>query len=193
MRPLESSASFAAMVLTVAYDPAMTMFDAYFEEGLSLAVDLANLSSAFRRGAPATHDAPVAARTTRITDPEALHDLSGRVRAIVASPGPAEAAALINGVLAEHAAAPELALTAGRWRLHLHPTDSSVASRDAVKAASGLAVLLDADGWTTLRVCAASRCDDVFRDQSRNSTRRYCSRTCANRMNAEHARARRLS
>jgi predicted RNA-binding Zn ribbon-like protein len=171
----------------------MTVFEAYFEEGLALALELANLSSAFRRGTPAQHDAPVAAATTRITDPDALHDLAARVRAIVTSPGPAEAAGLINGVLAEHRAACELALTAGRWRLHLHPADSSGAARDAVKAASGLAVLIDGDGWTTLRVCAASRCDDIFRDQSRNSTRRYCSRTCANRMNAEHARARRLS
>lgn len=171
----------------------MTVFAAYFEEGLALALHLANHASGYRRGAPAAQDVLPPAGGTRVTDPESRHGLARRMRTIVTSPGPAHAAELINGLLAEHRAAPELAPEAGCWRLHLHPADSTDAALDAVKAATGLAVLLDQDGWTTLRICAASRCDDVFRDQSRNSTRRYCSRTCANRMNAEHARARRLS
>lgn len=177
------------MALTVACISTMPGFAAYVEEGVTLALSLANLSSAYRRGLPASQDEPLVGGEVRVTDPQALRHLSRRLRTVVTQPDPAVAAALLNEMFVEQRAAPQLALEGGRWRLHLHPAHSTGEALDAVKAASGLAALLDQDGWATLRVCAASRCDDAFHDQSRNRGRRYCSRTCANRINAEHSRA----
>ena len=171
----------------------MTRFAAYFEEGLALALSLANLGSTYRRGVPVSHREASVAGSVRVTDPQALQHLAQRLRTVLTQPDPATAAALLNELFVEQRAAPQLALEEGHWRLHLHPAHSTDVALDAVKAASGLAALLDQDGWTTLRVCAASRCDDVFHDQSRNRGRRYCSRTCANRVNAEHSRAKRLA
>jgi len=184
----------------------MTAFNAYFEQGVALAVDLANLVSAHHRGSRVVEEERRAPASVRVVEPQSLQHLARRIRAIVTASNPAAAAALLNELFTEHRAAPQLAPDGPHWRaapqlapdgphwrLHLHPENSTDEALDAVKAASGLAVLLDQDDWAILKVCAASRCDDVFQDHSRNRTRRYCSRTCANRMNAGHARARRLS
>lgn len=167
----------------------MTGFAAYFEDGLALALHLANLRSACRRGVPVSHRESPEGTGVRVTEPQALRHLSEQLRTIVTEPDQGAAAALLNRLLAEHHAAPQLAPDSGHWRLHLHPARSTNEALDAVKAASGLAALMDQHGWTTLKVCTASRCEDVFQDQSRSRTRRYCSRTCANRINAEHSRA----
>jgi len=184
---------FRVLVLTVASISTMTGFAAYFQDGLALALHLANLRSACRRGFAASHREPPEEAGVRVTEPQALRRLSLQMRTIVTEPDQGAAATLLNRLLAEHDAAPQLAPDGGHWRLHLHPTHSTNEALDAVKAASGLAALMDQHGWTTLKVCAASRCEDVFQDQSRNRTRRYCSRTCANRINAEHSRANRQS
>jgi predicted RNA-binding Zn ribbon-like protein len=43
-----------------------------------------------------------------------------------------------------------------------------------------------------MNTCADESCGDVFVDASRNRSRRYCSDTCANRLNvAAHRRRRR--
>lgn len=170
----------------------MVALNAYFEQGVALAVDLANLVGAHRRGTRVVEGERQVPASVRVVEPQPLQHLARRMRTIVTA-SPAAAAALLNELFTEHSAAPQLAPDGPDWRLHLHPENSTDEALDAVKAASGLAVLLDQDDWATLKVCAASRCDDVFQDQSRNLTRRYCSRTCANRINAGHARARRLS
>lgn len=41
-----------------------------------------------------------------------------------------------------------------------------------------------------LRVCGADDCHDVLVDLSRNSSKRYCSTTCANRVNMAAFRSR---
>jgi predicted RNA-binding Zn ribbon-like protein len=42
-----------------------------------------------------------------------------------------------------------------------------------------------------LRYCAAPDCDDVMIDLSKNRSRRFCSLTCANRVNVAAYRSRR--
>ncbi len=180
-------------MLTVASISTMPGFAAYFEDGLALALHLANRGSAYRRGVPVSEREPQEGAGLRVTEPQALRCLSEQLRTIVTEPDQSTAAALLNRMLVEHHAAPQLAPDGGHWRLHLHPVHSTNKALEAVKAASGLAALMDQDGWTMLKVCAASRCEDVFHDQSRNRARRYCSRTCANRINAEHSRANRQS
>jgi predicted RNA-binding Zn ribbon-like protein len=57
-------------------------------------------------------------------------------------------------------------------------------------AARGLAELVIAYGVERLHVCAADDCQCAAVDVSRNGTRRFCSRTCANRTNVRRHRAR---
>jgi len=45
-------------------------------------------------------------------------------------------------------------------------------------------------GWTRLGLCAAEDCQDVFVDTSRNSSRRFCSETCASRAGVAAYRSR---
>ena len=171
----------------------MTALNEYTEEGVVLAVALANIGSRDRRGdtalaAQATTHVPV-----RIDEP-ALQFAAQQLRQILAEGTPAKAAPLINRLLRQQQARPELAPDpAGHWRLHLHPAGASAEALDLVRAASGLAVLVDEDRWATIKQCGAERCDDFFLDQSRNSARRYCSRTCANRINAQLHRQRQTS
>ena len=56
-------------------------------------------------------------------------------------------------------------------------------------AARGLAELVIAYGVERLHVCAAEDCTCAAVDVSRNGTRRFCSRTCANRTNVRRHRA----
>jgi len=162
----------------------MHTMTAYFNEGLTLALELANELSPHRQGRTAT-SADAAAR-----DPQ-LAQLRTVLRAALDAPGEAEASTQINSLLAAAAAAPALAEAAdGSWHLHLHTPHADTISRRTVKAASGLAVLMDDDGWSRVKQCAAERCDDFYLDVSRNQSRRFCSRSCANRVNARAHRAR---
>jgi len=45
-------------------------------------------------------------------------------------------------------------------------------------------------GWERFGWCAAPRCDNLFFDRSRNRSQRYCSRSCATRVNVRAHRAR---
>jgi predicted RNA-binding Zn ribbon-like protein len=57
-----------------------------------------------------------------------------------------------------------------------------------VRAARGLAELALAYGIERLHLCAADDCLCAVVDVSRNGSRRYCSRTCANRTNVRRHR-----
>jgi predicted RNA-binding Zn ribbon-like protein len=89
-------------------------------------------------------------------------------------------------------------LLAGDWRLQpaergwvLGPAgEPSLAAWFGARAARGLAELVLAYGLDRLHVCRADDCLCAVVDVSRNATRRYCSRTCANRVNARRHRGR---
>jgi CGNR zinc finger len=57
------------------------------------------------------------------------------------------------------------------------------------RAAHGLAQLALAYGLDRLHLCRADDCLRAVVDVSRNGTRRYCARACANRMSARRYRA----
>lgn len=172
----------------------MSALTDYTEEGLALAVALANVGSRNRQGNSASPTQALAHVPVRIGDPDGLQRAAHQLRLILAAEAPVQAAPLINRLLRHQQARPELAPDpAGHWRLHLHPRGASAEALDLVKAASGLAVLIDEGRWAIIRQCNADRCDDFFLDQSRNTTRRYCSRTCANRVNAHLHRQRQAS
>jgi predicted RNA-binding Zn ribbon-like protein len=83
-------------------------------------------------------------------------------------------------------------LTAGAdddWTLG--PTgEPRVADWFGPRAARGLAELVIAYGIERLHMCSADDCLCAVVDVSRNGTRRYCSRTCANRTNSRRHRQR---
>ena len=105
----------------------------------------------------------------------------------------AAAIALLNDLLAETGAVPQIVSHDGRPP-HIHVTRASapLADRIAAHSAMGLAELLVAGASRRVRTCAAPRCDAVFVDLSRNQSRRFCdSRTCGNRAHVAAYRSRR--
>ena len=105
---------------------------------------------------------------------------------------PDEAVVLVNGLLAEANALPQL-VKHDDWDYHIHATspDAPLADRMAVDAAMAVADVIRVGEFGRLRVCAADDCEDVVVDLSKNRSRRFCSLTCANRVNVAAYRSRR--
>ena len=105
-----------------------------------------------------------------------------------------DAAELVNALLKEAGALPQLVKHDG-WDYHIHATspDAPLADRMAVDAAMAFADVIRVGEFGRLRVCAADDCDDVVIDLSKNRSRRFCSLTCANRVNVAAYRSRRTA
>lgn len=100
--------------------------------------------------------------------------------------------ALVNTLLAERRALPQLVAHDGwPWHLHATPAEAPLADRMAVEAAMAMVDVIRQRELDRLKVCAADDCAQVLVDLSRNSSKRYCSTTCANRVNVAAFRARR--
>ena len=125
-------------------------------------------------------------------DLEEVHALRPRLRAIWTARDMRTAAGVVNGLVAEAGALPQLTDHDG-WAWHLHWTSPSarLSSRLAADAGMGLAEVLRDDGAERLRLCAAEDCEAVFVDLSRNRSRRYCDTgNCGNRAHVAAYRAR---
>jgi predicted RNA-binding Zn ribbon-like protein len=98
----------------------------------------------------------------------------------------------VNRMLREAGALPQL-VTHGEGGYHLHATtpQAPLADRMAVEAAMALVDVVRQHELDRLSMCAADHCDNVMVDLSKNSSRRYCSTSCANRVNVAAHRARR--
>jgi predicted RNA-binding Zn ribbon-like protein len=103
-----------------------------------------------------------------------------------------DAVRLVNTLLRDANALPQL-LKHDDWEYHIHATspEAPLADRLAVDAAMAFADLIRFGELGRLRYCAASDCDDVLVDLSKNRSRRFCSLTCANRVNVAAYRSRR--
>jgi predicted RNA-binding Zn ribbon-like protein len=106
-----------------------------------------------------------------------------------------EAAAILNALLAETGAVPQIVAHDGRGpHIHVSRPAAPMADRIAAHLAMGLAELLVAGESGRLRSCASPACRTVFLDESRNRSRRYCdSRTCGNRLHVAAYRARKAA
>jgi predicted RNA-binding Zn ribbon-like protein len=102
--------------------------------------------------------------------------------------------ALVNGLLRECKALPQL-VRHDDWDYHLHATspEAPLADRMAVEAAMAFVDVVRQKELDRLHVCGADDCHDVLVDLSKNRSRRYCSTTCANRINVAAFRARRVT
>ena len=135
---------------------------------------------------------------SRETDVAALRAHRARLDAIVttweAGDGLA-AVRMINALLAETGAIPQIVAHDGRGpHIHVSRAAAPMSDRLAAHLAMGLAELLVAGESGRLRTCASPACRDVFLDESRNRSRRYCdSRTCGNRLHVAASRARKAA
>ena len=102
---------------------------------------------------------------------------------------------MINALLAETGAIPQIVAHDGRGpHIHVSRATAPMADRIAAHLAMGLAELLVAGESGRLRTCASPACREVFLDESRNRSRRYCdSRTCGNRLHVAAYRARKAA
>jgi predicted RNA-binding Zn ribbon-like protein len=131
----------------------------------------------------------------RAGDVAALRAYRSRLDAIVtACEAGDEPAAVrrINALLAETGAVPQIVSHDGRGpHIHVSRPAAPMADRITAHLAMGLAGLLVSGESGRLRSCASPSCHDVFLDESRNRSRRYCdSRTCGNRLHVAAYRAR---
>ena len=100
---------------------------------------------------------------------------------------PAAFADAVNPLLAR---APWQVSAGGDDALTLGPVaEERPADWFGARAARGLAELVIAYGIDRLHMCSADDCLCAVVDVSRNGTRRYCSRTCANRTNTRRHRS----
>lgn len=129
-------------------------------------------------------------RTRDAAELDAVRALRPRLREIWLSDTDA-AVEGINALLAEHHALPQL-VRHDEWDWHLHATrpEAPLAARMAVEAAMALVDVVRSGETSRLGVCAADDCDDVVIDLSRNRSRRYCEKGCANRLHVAAYRAR---
>jgi predicted RNA-binding Zn ribbon-like protein len=93
-----------------------------------------------------------------------------------------EAVELVNGMLAEAQAVPQL-VRHDDYDWHIHATDDHLplATRIIVETAMAMIDVIRADEMSRLDICADATCDGVVLDLSRNRSKRFCSVTCGNR------------
>lgn len=130
-------------------------------------------------------------RTHDQAELDAVRDLRTRLAALWEMTED-EAVVLVNTLLRDASALPQLVKHDG-WEYHIHAIspDAPLADRMAVDAAMAFADVIRVDELARLRCCAALDCEDVLVDLSKNRSRRFCSLTCANRVNVAAYRSRR--
>jgi hypothetical protein len=126
-----------------------------------------------------------------------LREHRARLDAIAASceSGGETTIGMLNALLAETGAIPQIVAHDGRGpHIHVSRPAAPMADRITAHLAMGLAELLVSGESGRLRSCASPACRDVFLDESRNRSRRYCdSRTCGNRLHVAAYRARKAA
>ena len=136
---------------------------------------------------------PVPAVTAR--QAATLADAAGQMRGVFTSAAAgdlATAARAVNALMAATGARPQLdPLPGGGWHVHFHGADDTLATGWIAGCATALALAMGSDLAGRLGVCAAERCQRVYVDLSRNSSKRFCSLACQNRTKAAAHRARR--
>lgn len=132
-------------------------------------------------------DAPV-----KRNDLQRCKALRGRLSHVLTAPSAADLVTRLNAIIAEVAPGAEVVARADRgWALALTPrARSRLDERLAAIAVGELVDLVSTVGPERMKSCDAAPCREIFVDTSRNARRRYCSRRCANRLNATRHRNR---
>jgi predicted RNA-binding Zn ribbon-like protein len=98
---------------------------------------------------------------------------------------------IVNRLLRDCHALPQL-VKHDEWEYHIHATspEAPLHERMAVEAAMAVSDVIRMGELYRLQTCAASDCDDLYVDLSKNRSKRFCSTTCGNRENVAAYRAR---
>jgi len=118
-----------------------------------------------------------------------LHQLRARIRRVFEASDEAAAIAELNGLLAGAGITPWIARTPAGREIFFAPPDAPLARRVTCDAGLGLAMMMT-DHPGRLKICAAPGCINVFVDESRNRSRRWCSDRCSGRVNVAASRSR---
>lgn len=148
--------------------------------------DLGSLQSFVER-----HEVSEVGALTR-TDLLAVRTLRDRVRAVFAAGTDADAAELVNALVADCPVTPRLTNHDDyAWHVHYFAPGATLAEHLAVDGGMALAQVIAVGERERLRTCEADGCEQVLVDLSRNRSRRYCdARTCGNRMHVAAYRER---
>lgn len=175
-------------------------FTHYSEDAAQLAADLVNTIGSisgrdFLPDGEALRDFLVAHEMSappRITDAdlEEVRRWRSRLSQVWDAPDASGKAEIVNQILAEVQALPQLTDHDGHWHMHYLCADAPVGQKVAAAAAMGLAIVLGEFGIERFGMCAADDCRDVFVDTSRNKSKRYCADTCSTRVNVAAYRKR---
>lgn len=92
------------------------------------------------------------------------------------------AAEATNDLLAWARPQPRLDPSAGGWNLHFHGLTDELGIGWAAGCAAAVAMAIGSPLAGRLGICEAPKCDRVYVDLSKNSTRRFCRTTCQNRV-----------
>jgi predicted RNA-binding Zn ribbon-like protein len=101
---------------------------------------------------------------------------------------------LVNSMLTDGRALPQLVTHEGftQWHIHATDDDAPLHTRILVETALAFVDVIRSDEYSRVRVCAADDCASVYVDYSRNGSKRYCDTgNCGNRMNVNAYRRRR--
>jgi len=118
--------------------------------------------------------------------------LRERLRNILGAPTPALLVERLNLLLGEVADGGAIVRRpGGGWSLvPRQPVRAPLERRLAARSVSELTDVVTDVGPERIRQCEAAPCIEAFVDRSRNGRRVYCSRRCANRVNASRHRRR---
>lgn len=117
--------------------------------------------------------------------------LGDRIREVFRASDAAARVAVLNRLIASHEPAPYIADHDGQGpHFHFAPDEGDDLRRVGASLAMALAHVVVDHGAERLGCCQAPGCANVFVDHTRNSSQRFCSRTCANRVHVAEHRAR---
>jgi predicted RNA-binding Zn ribbon-like protein len=165
-------------------------------DAVGLAVGLVNTWDLLADPPDLIRDVPQIARWVRLHEepgleeaaarltPSDLNRLRGvrdRLRCAFDAASEGEAVSLLNELLLETGAVPQLSAETRTWKY----VPASKRASDVVVAvgARGLLEAIRAAGWERFGICAGTPCRCVYVDRSRNRSRAYCCQLCADRVN----------
>lgn len=121
-----------------------------------------------------------------------MRALRHRLRGLWAAGSDDEAVAIVNTMLVDGRALPQLVEHDGSgWHIHATRGEAPLADRVMVETAMAWVDVLRQGERQRMKLCAADDCDSVLVDFSRNRSKRFCDAgNCGNRMNVRAFRAR---
>ena len=120
-----------------------------------------------------------------------LTGLGAQLSAVLATAGDRAFIDALAALLAAQDCRPQLTMHDGEApHLHYAPDGAALPGWVAAMAVCGLTLYVCRHGRSRLRRCAAAGCGRWYADESKNSSRRYCSPACASRTTVAAYRAR---